>query len=428
MWKAWKKLNDHPDSWPFRTPVEEWDAPGYYDVIKQPMDLIKIEAKLKSRKYKSIRNLRADFDLMFANCRLFNGPTSEYSTLADQMSAIFEDEITAKMTSSVVKDNSKNEVKEDEVPLDVMTQQFIDDVISEEEATSSPASSSSDEFTPSNVKNRKRRSGAGRDLRSAKSAKVTSSSTSKRKSSWNDGNDASFITDDDYDHVTSSSRLRRKRTSTRSSMSSRSLPAKTRSEVTSSALDVQDSSDTEVISSNPSPPPMTSRGTRKARNKPVKRRTRASVTSSRQAEVKSPVVKRIPSDENCVLEEDEPEVDKKEELPLLEQPKVDIKEPEEEILARKRVSSSSSVTSSRSQSREKFEKLEEDAKSKPQLLWSLDYLQSQYRVLEEERRMGSHVINEKNEECEKPPLEVVDKKLEDKKRAESDVGKKKIFC
>ncbi|KAL9669158.1 hypothetical protein QQ045_006700 [Rhodiola kirilowii] len=32
-----KSLQDHPDSWPFREPVGEDDAPDYYDIIKDPM-------------------------------------------------------------------------------------------------------------------------------------------------------------------------------------------------------------------------------------------------------------------------------------------------------------------------------------------------------------------------------------------------------
>ena len=27
------------DSWPFQKPVEEWEAPNYYEVIKQPMGM-----------------------------------------------------------------------------------------------------------------------------------------------------------------------------------------------------------------------------------------------------------------------------------------------------------------------------------------------------------------------------------------------------
>lgn len=30
-------MNDHPDAWPFKEPVDARDVPDYYDIIKDPM-------------------------------------------------------------------------------------------------------------------------------------------------------------------------------------------------------------------------------------------------------------------------------------------------------------------------------------------------------------------------------------------------------
>lgn len=30
-------MNEHPDAWPFREPVDARDVPDYYDIIKDPM-------------------------------------------------------------------------------------------------------------------------------------------------------------------------------------------------------------------------------------------------------------------------------------------------------------------------------------------------------------------------------------------------------
>jgi Bromodomain len=30
-------MNDHPDAWPFKEPVDAREVPDYYDIIKDPM-------------------------------------------------------------------------------------------------------------------------------------------------------------------------------------------------------------------------------------------------------------------------------------------------------------------------------------------------------------------------------------------------------
>lgn len=37
---------DHDNSWPFRKPVDAKKVPDYYDIIKDPMDLEKIQTNL----------------------------------------------------------------------------------------------------------------------------------------------------------------------------------------------------------------------------------------------------------------------------------------------------------------------------------------------------------------------------------------------
>lgn len=32
-----QSMHDHPDSWPFKEPVDARDVPDYYDIIKDPM-------------------------------------------------------------------------------------------------------------------------------------------------------------------------------------------------------------------------------------------------------------------------------------------------------------------------------------------------------------------------------------------------------
>nr|XP_018914496.1 PREDICTED: uncharacterized protein LOC109042290 [Bemisia tabaci] len=79
MYKIIEKIKNHEDAWPFLYPVESEDAPRYYKVIKEPMDLQTMEDKLDNREYFSVSQFKRDFQLIVENCKKFNGPSSDYS-------------------------------------------------------------------------------------------------------------------------------------------------------------------------------------------------------------------------------------------------------------------------------------------------------------------------------------------------------------
>uniref|UniRef100_A0A1Q3F0S5 Putative chromatin remodeling complex rsc subunit rsc1/polybromo n=1 Tax=Culex tarsalis TaxID=7177 RepID=A0A1Q3F0S5_CULTA len=53
------------------------EYPDYYDIIKNPMDIDKIEQKLRKNAYDSVDELSADFMLMFENACKYNEPDSQ---------------------------------------------------------------------------------------------------------------------------------------------------------------------------------------------------------------------------------------------------------------------------------------------------------------------------------------------------------------
>ena len=75
---------------PFLAPVPK-SIPGYYDVIKHPMDFTTIRQKLDTNVYKSRGELESDFLLMVANAYTFNHPHSVVHRHAVELEGSFRD-------------------------------------------------------------------------------------------------------------------------------------------------------------------------------------------------------------------------------------------------------------------------------------------------------------------------------------------------
>ncbi|KAJ1607503.1 FALZ protein [Cryptosporidium canis] len=69
-------LIDSPYGAPFIHPVDENDAPDYYNLIEQPIDLTTIMNKIKQDLYESIEQYRSDINLVFINCKKYNESNS----------------------------------------------------------------------------------------------------------------------------------------------------------------------------------------------------------------------------------------------------------------------------------------------------------------------------------------------------------------
>lgn len=69
----------------FLQPVTPSDAPGYYDIVKRPMDFSTIKKKLESGQYKNLEEFHADMMLIKANCDLYNPPGHEARTDGEEV-------------------------------------------------------------------------------------------------------------------------------------------------------------------------------------------------------------------------------------------------------------------------------------------------------------------------------------------------------
>uniref|UniRef100_A0A8C9NRF3 histone acetyltransferase n=1 Tax=Serinus canaria TaxID=9135 RepID=A0A8C9NRF3_SERCA len=79
----------HQSAWPFMEPVKRTEAPGYYEVIRFPMDLKTMSERLKNRYYVSKKLFMADLQRVFTNCREYNPPESEYYKCANILEKFF---------------------------------------------------------------------------------------------------------------------------------------------------------------------------------------------------------------------------------------------------------------------------------------------------------------------------------------------------
>lgn len=95
-------LGRSPAAWIFAEPVnaELLNIPDYFTIVKKPMDFGTIKTKLKEQRYASISEFIDDMELVFYNCKLYNGEISqvgqfgkqvydEYRRLVDQLSFDF---------------------------------------------------------------------------------------------------------------------------------------------------------------------------------------------------------------------------------------------------------------------------------------------------------------------------------------------------
>jgi hypothetical protein len=73
------------NSFSFLKPVNKGKYKDYYDIIKNPINLEEIKAKINSKKYKSREEFCFDFELLFNNCLTYNGLNNSYTNTAQKL-------------------------------------------------------------------------------------------------------------------------------------------------------------------------------------------------------------------------------------------------------------------------------------------------------------------------------------------------------
>ena len=86
-------LMSHKDADPFLNPVD-WKAMNLTDypkVVKTPMDLGTVKAKLERGEYSSAKEFRHDTNLVWTNCMTYNADGSDYYLIASNLKKVFDE-------------------------------------------------------------------------------------------------------------------------------------------------------------------------------------------------------------------------------------------------------------------------------------------------------------------------------------------------
>lgn len=79
----------------FATAVKKKDAPNYYDVIREPIDLGQMKNKAKRLEYLTVGQFMADLNLLRSNAETFNGMSSGIAVQARMVVAHAEEKLEA---------------------------------------------------------------------------------------------------------------------------------------------------------------------------------------------------------------------------------------------------------------------------------------------------------------------------------------------
>ncbi|CAG8567573.1 9087_t:CDS:2, partial [Acaulospora morrowiae] len=96
--KTWMKLvgmimqeiSNHRYASVFQNPIREQDAPGYYDIVKQSMDLKTLKKRLRDGVVHDTDQFHRDLMLMFMNASVFNGKETDIHQMATEMKDFVE--------------------------------------------------------------------------------------------------------------------------------------------------------------------------------------------------------------------------------------------------------------------------------------------------------------------------------------------------
>jgi len=79
------QISQHRNGNIFHNPIKSSEAPDYHEIIKHPMDLKTIKARVKDGVITNSLEFQRDVYLMFANAMMYNRPGSDIYQMAEEV-------------------------------------------------------------------------------------------------------------------------------------------------------------------------------------------------------------------------------------------------------------------------------------------------------------------------------------------------------
>ena len=79
------QIQQHRNGAIFHNPIKPSEAPDYHEIIKRPMDLKTIKARVRDGQISTSNEYIRDIYTMFANSLMYNRPNSDIYTMAEEV-------------------------------------------------------------------------------------------------------------------------------------------------------------------------------------------------------------------------------------------------------------------------------------------------------------------------------------------------------
>jgi bromodomain-containing protein 8 len=79
------QISAHRNGNIFHNPIKNSEAPDYHEIVKRPMDLKTIKARIKDGGIVNSLEFQRDVYLMFANAMMYNRPKSDIYTMTEEV-------------------------------------------------------------------------------------------------------------------------------------------------------------------------------------------------------------------------------------------------------------------------------------------------------------------------------------------------------
>jgi len=79
------QISQHRNGNVFHNPIKPSEAPDYYEIVKRPMDLKTIKARVRDGIISNSAEFQRDVFLMFANAMMYNRPGSDIYNMAEDV-------------------------------------------------------------------------------------------------------------------------------------------------------------------------------------------------------------------------------------------------------------------------------------------------------------------------------------------------------